>query len=84
VPPVVAVTRRVVPSVRDVLERRFDLRVHDSERPPSRDELLALAADLLTRTDAGSRPIRGLGLAATTLVQQRRDDRQLDLFTPPR
>jgi len=44
VPPVVAVTRRVVPSVRDVLERRFDLRVHDSERPPSRDELLALAA----------------------------------------
>jgi len=54
---------------------------HSVARAP---ELLALAADLLTRTDAGSRPIRGLGLAATTLVQQRRDDRQLDLFTPPR
>ncbi len=47
-------------------------------------ELLALAADLLARTQAGSRPIRGLGLAVSTLVQKRRDDRQLDLFTPRR
>jgi len=44
VPPVVAVTRRVVPSVRDELVRRFELRIHDSEAPPARDELLALAA----------------------------------------
>ena len=43
-PPVVAVTRRVVPSVRDELGRRFDLRIHDSETPPARDELLALVA----------------------------------------
>ena len=43
-------------------------------------ELLALAADLLARTQAGTRPIRGLGLAVSTLVQTRRDDRQLDLF----
>jgi DNA polymerase-4 len=43
-------------------------------------ELLALAADLLARTQAGIRPIRGLGLAASALVRARRDDRQLDLF----
>jgi DNA polymerase-4 len=43
-------------------------------------ELLALAADLLARTQAGARPIRGLGLAASALVRARRDDRQLDLF----
>ncbi len=47
-------------------------------------ELLALAADLLTRTQAGSRPIRGLGLAASGLVRSRRDDRQLDLFASRR
>jgi DNA polymerase-4 len=47
-------------------------------------ELLALAADLLARTQAGTRPIRGLGLAVSTLVQRRRDDRQLDLFGPGR
>ncbi|HET9544963.1 MAG TPA: D-glycerate dehydrogenase [Gaiellaceae bacterium] len=43
-PPVVAVTRRVVPSVRDELGRRFDLRIHDSEQPALRDELVALVA----------------------------------------
>jgi DNA polymerase-4 len=43
-------------------------------------ELLALAADLLARTQVGARPIRGLGLAASTLVRARRDERQLDLF----
>lgn len=54
---------------------------HSLARAP---ELLALAADLLARTQAGTRPIRGLGLAVSTLVQKRRDDRQLDLFTPRR
>ena len=54
---------------------------HPLARAP---ELLALAADLLTRTQAGTRPIRGLGLAASTLVRARRDDRQLDLFAPRR
>jgi DNA polymerase-4 len=43
-------------------------------------ELLALAVELLSRTQAGSRPIRGLGLVASSLVRARRDDRQLDLF----
>jgi DNA polymerase IV len=43
-------------------------------------ELAALATDLLARTQAGSRPIRGLGLAASALVRARRDERQLDLF----
>jgi DNA polymerase-4 len=43
-------------------------------------ELMALAADLLARTQAGTRPIRGLGLAASSLVRARRDERQLDLF----
>jgi DNA polymerase IV len=43
-------------------------------------ELLELAAELLSRTQAGSRPIRGLGLAASALVRTRRDERQLDLF----
>ena len=47
-------------------------------------ELLALAADLLSRTQAGERPIRGLGLAVSTLVRVRRDERQLDLFAPRR
>src|SRR5262245_48642560 len=54
---------------------------HSLARAP---ELLALAADLLARTQAGTRPIRGLGLAVSTLVQKRRDDRQLDLFGPRR
>jgi glyoxylate reductase len=44
VPPVVAVTRRVVEPVRDELARLFDLRLHDSELPPDRAELLALVS----------------------------------------
>jgi glyoxylate reductase len=44
VPPVVAVTRRVVEPVRDELTRLFDLRLHDSELPPGRAELLALVS----------------------------------------
>ncbi len=43
-------------------------------------ELLAQAAPLLDRTQAGARPVRGLGLIASGLVRSRRDDRQLDLF----
>ncbi|MFI5318336.1 MAG: hypothetical protein ACHQ6V_02060 [Myxococcota bacterium] len=43
-------------------------------------ELLAQAAPLLGRTQAGSRAVRGLGLIASDLVRARRDDRQLDLF----
>jgi hypothetical protein len=47
-------------------------------------ELLDLASDLLTRTQAGARPIRGLGLAASSLVRTRRDDRQHDQFAARR
>jgi DNA polymerase-4 len=43
-------------------------------------ELLAQAAPLLGRTQAGSRAVRGLGLVASELVRSPRDDRQLDLF----
>jgi nucleotidyltransferase/DNA polymerase involved in DNA repair len=43
-------------------------------------ELLARAASLLGRTQAGSRAVRGLGLVASELVRSRGDDRQLDLF----
>ena len=50
---------------------------HPLDRAP---ELLRLASDLLTRTQAGTRPIRGLGLTASSLVRVRRDARQLDLF----
>ena len=55
-PPRVAVTRRLVEPVRAELERRFELRIHDSEEPPARAELLRLAegaAGLVTMlTDA--------------------------------
>jgi DNA polymerase-4 len=47
-------------------------------------DLLALASDLLGRTQAGTRPIRGLGLTASSLVRVRRDERQLDLFASGR
>jgi len=41
-PPLVAVTRRVVAPVRAELEGRFELRIHDAEVPPARAELLRL------------------------------------------
>ncbi len=44
-------------------------------------DLAAAAEDLLGRTQAGTRPIRGLGLTVAGLVRARRDDRQLDLFS---
>lgn len=45
-------------------------------------DLARLASELLERTQAGMRPIRLLGLAVASLVRSRRDDRQLDLFSP--
>jgi glyoxylate reductase len=38
--PAVFASRRVVPAVRLELERLFDLRIHDAESPPPREELL--------------------------------------------
>ena len=43
-------------------------------------ELLDRAAVLLERTQAGSRPLRLLGLAVSGLARPRREDRQLSLF----
>jgi DNA polymerase-4 len=45
-------------------------------------DLAALAADLLARTQAGIRPVRLVGLGVASLIRWRRDDRQLDLFSP--
>lgn len=48
-----------------------------------RQEIEALAADLLARTDAGIRPVRLIGLVLGRLARSRRDGRQLDLFGNP-
>ena len=42
--PAVFLSRRVPVRVREALERSFELTVHDDERPPSREELLAAVA----------------------------------------
>jgi DNA polymerase-4 len=42
--------------------------------------LLGLAQDLLDRTQAGARPVRGVGLQLAALVPAAESDRQLDLF----
>ena len=44
-------------------------------------DLAALAADLLERTQAGIRPVRLVGLGVAALIRWRRDDRQLELFS---
>jgi DNA polymerase-4 len=43
-------------------------------------EILEVALELLARTQAGTRPVRLLGLGASALQRPRRDERQLDLF----
>jgi len=43
-------------------------------------ELLATIEQLLRRTQAGARPVRGLGLQLSALVPAGEGDRQLDLF----
>jgi DNA polymerase-4 len=43
-------------------------------------EILEVALALLDRTQAGTRPVRLLGLGASSLQRPRRDERQLDLF----
>lgn len=43
-------------------------------------ELLSVAEQLLRRTQAGARPVRGLGLQLSALVPAGKGDRQLDLF----
>jgi nucleotidyltransferase/DNA polymerase involved in DNA repair len=46
----------------------------------SATELALVAQDLLGRTQSGTRPVRLLGIAASSLARPRRDERQLDLF----
>ena len=43
-PPRIFVTRRVPGPVREALDARFDVGIHDAETPPSRDELLRAVA----------------------------------------
>lgn len=49
-----------------------------------REDLEAAALDLLSRTDAGERPVRLVGLLLGRLGRSRRDVRQLDLFSSGR
>jgi DNA polymerase-4 len=72
--------KRVVVKVR-YADGELVTRSHTGVHPmASARELLAQATPLLGRTQAGVRPVRGLGLIASELVRARRDDRQLDLF----
>jgi DNA polymerase-4 len=78
-----------------LVARRLVLKVRYADgagatRSQSFDRGLAAAADLieqgqalLSRTQAGERPIRLLGLAAMSLERPRRDERQLSLFDDP-
>ncbi|NNL66540.1 MAG: DNA polymerase IV, partial [Myxococcales bacterium] len=43
-------------------------------------DIHALAATLLERTQAGARPVRGVGIVLGRLSPERREDQQLDLF----
>jgi DNA polymerase-4 len=45
-------------------------------------ELAELARELLDKTQAGTRPVRLVGLAVASLTRPTRDERQLDLFPP--
>jgi DNA polymerase-4 len=47
-------------------------------------EIQGVAADLLDRTQAGSRPVRGIGIQLTRLGPVDETGRQLDLFSPRR
>ena len=73
--------RRVVLKVRYVDDPQPQTRSRTLSRAlTGASELREQALELLARTQAGRRPIRGLGLALQSLVRSRRDDRQLDLF----
>ena len=74
------VARKLVLKVR-YADGELTTRSRSLDRPVARaQELLLAALELLARTQAGARAIRGLGLGATTLSRAARDDRQLDLF----
>jgi DNA polymerase-4 len=74
--------------------RRVSIKVrYDDHETTTRSRTLAhpvaaaaqvegVARELLGRTQAGSRPVRLLGVAVTGLVPRGREDRQLELFPP--
>jgi len=72
--------RRLALKVRYADGERITRSVSLEEGVASGRELLGRAADLLERTQAGSRPLRLLGLAVSSLAPPRREDRQLSLF----
>lgn len=74
------VTRRVVLKLRYADGERATRTLSLDRGVATGSDLFVLAQDLLTRTHAGSRPVRLLGLAATGLERPRRDERQLSLF----
>jgi DNA polymerase-4 len=74
------VARRVVLKVRHADGRGATRSLSLDRGLAAAGELLAVAETLLARTDAGGRPVRGLGLAATILERRRDEDRQLSLF----
>jgi DNA polymerase-4 len=49
-----------------------------------RQDIQAAAVELLSRTDAGARPVRLIGVVLSRLGRSRREGRQLDLFGNPR
>ena len=73
--------RRVVLKVRYWDEPQPMTRSCTVNRPLTRAEgIREQVLDLLDRTHAGSREIRGVGISLQSLVRARRDDRQLELF----
>jgi DNA polymerase-4 len=74
------VARRLALKVRSADGERIT-RTQSLERGvATADALLERALDLLGRTQAGTRPLRLLGLAASGLARPARDERQLPLF----
>jgi len=73
-------TRRLALKVRYADGERITRTVSLERGVGAAAELLEVALELLGRTQAGTRPVRLLGLGASSLHRPRRDDRQLDLF----
>jgi len=72
--------KRIVLKVR-YGDRETTTRTRTVTQPLHRaSDLLRLAAELLDRTQVGLRPIDRVGLALSSLVRLKRDDRQLTLF----
>ena len=73
---------RVLLQVRDADAGRQSPSQALSRAVRSAPEVLEVAERLLDRTQAGRRPVRGLGIQLSKLAPAADSDRQLDLFTP--